>query len=503
MSQRQVSFQTAFIYTSLTIAIGAGFLLGAHLALPMGFNWNLPEHLPVWIQVHGHLQLVGWVGLFIVGVSLYFIPRFLKTPLPYPHLPLWILCLITTGLIVRSISEFVIAYSQPSIYSGIASITLPISALAEWTGIMLYLFLIARMHRVTDTPSQHFAMVKPFFLMMVSGFFVYESLQLAQVFFFDVTERLPWNQFSINFFIAFTLLALPIAFATRTFPLFLQLPPIRFPFQRLGIAYLLATLVMLLPEIPGLGVSENTAFVSAATVSQVVRAFLILWIVWELKLYHKMLLTTDAFLMRYFEPDYIDAWQKSVTFQRARRGYFDFGEFGRFELLIYSAFVWLSVYAVFEFTDGVSTLFSLDVSFGRDPGRHAFLLGFVTLLIMGMGLRMLPGFVQKNGVEYPKLAIWLAVLGNIAVFLRIVPIALHTTWLGSNETLLEMMLYGFGVSGLFALSALILFSVTIMTTLQRSGIKDEQMTSVLSASCECMHQHERGHRERQVEALMC
>ncbi|HEV2416175.1 MAG TPA: hypothetical protein VGX94_00050 [Terriglobia bacterium] len=74
-------------------ALAAFILAGlAFLALPGTFLgvWNLiviSEHRAAtgastaWIQAHGHAQLFGWVGSFILGISLYALPKFRGRPL--------------------------------------------------------------------------------------------------------------------------------------------------------------------------------------------------------------------------------------------------------------------------------------------------------------------------------------------------------------------------------------------------------------------------------------
>ncbi|HEX5482805.1 MAG TPA: hypothetical protein VFZ08_09295, partial [Terriglobia bacterium] len=74
-------------------ALAAFILAGlAFLALPGTFLgvWNLiiiSEHRAstaassAWIQAHGHAQLFGWVGSFILGISLYVLPKFRRRPL--------------------------------------------------------------------------------------------------------------------------------------------------------------------------------------------------------------------------------------------------------------------------------------------------------------------------------------------------------------------------------------------------------------------------------------
>ena len=74
-------------------ALAAFILAGlAFLALPGTFLgvWNLvviserraaTAASTAWIQAHGHAQLFGWVGSFILGISLYVLPKFRGRPL--------------------------------------------------------------------------------------------------------------------------------------------------------------------------------------------------------------------------------------------------------------------------------------------------------------------------------------------------------------------------------------------------------------------------------------
>ncbi len=74
--RRVARLLAAFIAAGLVFLVLPGTLLGV---------WNLigisgrekPGAVPeVWIQGHGHAQLFGWVGTFIIGISLYTLPKF-------------------------------------------------------------------------------------------------------------------------------------------------------------------------------------------------------------------------------------------------------------------------------------------------------------------------------------------------------------------------------------------------------------------------------------------
>ncbi|MBT5758052.1 MAG: hypothetical protein HOI55_00200, partial [Candidatus Marinimicrobia bacterium] len=45
------------------------------VAFSIGFGFDLGPGYHAYIQTHGSLQLIGWVGLFIMGVSIHFLSR--------------------------------------------------------------------------------------------------------------------------------------------------------------------------------------------------------------------------------------------------------------------------------------------------------------------------------------------------------------------------------------------------------------------------------------------
>ena len=82
---KQAEFQVGYVWTALAVAIFGGFALAGHLAFLIGFNRPLGDGFATYIQIHGHLQLVGWAGLFIIGISLHFIPRLSSVPIYNPN----------------------------------------------------------------------------------------------------------------------------------------------------------------------------------------------------------------------------------------------------------------------------------------------------------------------------------------------------------------------------------------------------------------------------------
>ena len=103
-------FHFGFVLASLFIALTVGFGYAAVLAILIGFQISMGAWWVAMLQAHGHAQLLGWIGLFIIGVSLYFLPRLAGTPPPpCPRLPAWILRFLVSGILLRAVSQPLLA----------------------------------------------------------------------------------------------------------------------------------------------------------------------------------------------------------------------------------------------------------------------------------------------------------------------------------------------------------------------------------------------------------
>lgn len=135
-------FHFGFVLASLSVALTVGFGYAAVLAVLIGFQLPMGSWWVAMLQAHGHAQLLGWIGLFIIGVSLYFLPRLAGTPLRHPRLLAWILSLLAAGIFLRAVSQpLLTAGLDDPIHTGLRW-TLGISALLETAGVFCYIFLL-------------------------------------------------------------------------------------------------------------------------------------------------------------------------------------------------------------------------------------------------------------------------------------------------------------------------------------------------------------------------
>ena len=61
------------------------------------------------VQAHGHAQLFGWAGLFVIGVGLFFLPRLRGTTLARIELAAWSLACLVVGISLRALCQPLIA----------------------------------------------------------------------------------------------------------------------------------------------------------------------------------------------------------------------------------------------------------------------------------------------------------------------------------------------------------------------------------------------------------
>src|SRR6516225_7732352 len=120
----------AWIVAGLFFMAIPGTLLGFSNLIAISTHHGLSSLSPAWIEGHGHAQMFGWIGSFILGIGFYSQPARGRQRLPLLCFLLWI-----TGVTLRW---------GANIYGWHWRILLPVSAAMELIAIIL--FLIASSH---------------------------------------------------------------------------------------------------------------------------------------------------------------------------------------------------------------------------------------------------------------------------------------------------------------------------------------------------------------------
>ncbi len=129
-----------FFKAGIAVVLTLGAAWGAYLLLRITFGGVGFQSADMVhdINAHGHAQIFGWVGLFVMGFAYQAFPRFKHTSLSHPRLALATLGLMLAGLGGRSVCEPLAAAAWPSLAApAVAASALEVVAIALFVGIIL------------------------------------------------------------------------------------------------------------------------------------------------------------------------------------------------------------------------------------------------------------------------------------------------------------------------------------------------------------------------------
>lgn len=439
-----------------------GFAIGAHLSFVIGFEFQLGDGFYAFIQTHGHAQLMGWTGLFIIGISLHFIPRLAGAPIAQPRRLNIILWLIAGGILIRSIGHSVLPYIIKSSAFVPLLWLVAFSGVMEMAGIIVYLMTILDTIKRGGDLSKRPALVsvQPFFAMMLAGWLLYAVINAALLIHMAAKRIVivdqAWNEFGVNIFINLILLPVAFAFSIRTFPLYLRLPAPHWRVRAAAIVYSILVFIQLVPLLPPIANMFPEISLRFSSIGGMLKGGFIFWFVWKLDV-----------LTRWRQPWTVNRIAEPQPDRRPTRpGLPDYGEFGSFERLLYSAYAWLWLAAIFEIISGASVIFGFSLMQSNDAPRHMIFLGFISLLILGMAVRMIPGFLGKKKIASAKLVGATFWLGNAAAACRVLPIILPEAVFEVMPAITQISQAAFALSGILGMTAVGCLAVNLWKTAQ-------------------------------------
>lgn len=461
------AFFIQFIYAALIIALTVGFGYAAILAVLLSFGLPLGDWWIPMIQAHGHAQLWGWTGLFIMGVSLHFVPRLVGTPLRFPHLAPWVYRLLFPAILIRSVGQPLLAVLPDGIIRSALRWGIGGSALAEIVSVGLYIVMLGATMRSSRSAEDQQAprSIQLYLITALCGWASSTLLMSGLAGIAAVTDEallnLTWAPFAENFYAGLVLLPMAMAFSIRTFPLYLRLPAPRWPVRWIGILYLCGFGLEIIPAALGLlNVFPGDAGleVTLTSIGQGLKGLAVLWFIWELDI-----------LLRRNPPWTVDRREPVRQPRRpTRAGLPDYGEFGRFERLLYGAYIWLTVGAGLDTVTGVATLCGWASPVNQDAIRHVYLVGFISLLILGMAPRMIPGFMHKRALAFPRLVDGMFWLANSAAVCRVLPLIIPVSIAEHVPSVEHVSMVVFGLSGALGWTAVLLLAWNLVATCSSS-----------------------------------
>lgn len=126
-------FFLAGIATVLTLGAAWGAWLLLQIALGGRFNAvGLHE-----INAHGHAQIFGWVGLFVMGFAYQAFPRFKHTELLHPRLAMATFVILLLGLVVRSVVHPLAATSEILWWTALAAAVMEVAAIGLFAWLIV------------------------------------------------------------------------------------------------------------------------------------------------------------------------------------------------------------------------------------------------------------------------------------------------------------------------------------------------------------------------------
>jgi NnrS protein len=344
-------FFKAAIFIVLTVGALWGAVNLAQIAIGKSF---LQLHLVQSIHAHAHAMIFGWVGLFVMGFAYQSFPRFKNTTLWRPYLANLSFYLMLAGIVTRMSAELLI-HSELGLALG------TFAAVVELISVVLFLTVLYKTARQSLEPHNRYEM----FLIASFVWFFLQAI-LSDVFFFakatavgqqQLIRRIALIDGPLRDVQLLGFAALIIAGVSQRFvPLVYGLKPPKKDRQRLIFALMNGALIL-----------NVISYVAVLTTGN---------LAWGIGL-------EIAYLM-------MPIWAVLLAIQ--------LGVFGkpsqpdRTFKFIRSAYVWLIIANAmmpFFLVSGIAMRQGFAHAY-MGAHRHAFTVGFISMMIMGVSARVAP-----------------------------------------------------------------------------------------------------------------
>ena len=401
-----------YIITGLVFMLLPGTFLGVWNLIKISSREAAESISPAWIQAHGHAQLFGWVGTFILGIGFYSIPKLRKLK-PFALWSAWLTwALWVTGVTVRWFSN---------IYPWHWRIALPLSATLELAAFLIFFQAVAS-HRPAGGSARP---LEPWIFVVIAatlGLLASLLLNLGASFQLAFNAGSPAfpHLFDQRYLIVSTwgfIVPMVWGFSARWLPVFMGLRPLRKSFLLVALGLNIAGVI--------LGFLEY--FVAAGILLLAGGA-------------------TAVAAIRFFEPVVKPA--KTVNVHRS------------FPVFIRIAYGWLLIAAALSIWAALA---------GEAPGiwgasRHALTVGFIAAMIFCVGQRILPSFCGMRVLWSPSLMLAMLVLLMTGCTLRVASEIL------AYQDYAKWAWNVLPISALIELTAVALLAVNLIVTFARPPV---------------------------------
>ena len=429
------------IAAALVIGVVGGFALAATLTVTRmlgvtGLWWAAAA------QAHGHLQLYGWAGLFVLGVALHFVPRLRGAPLAGAEWLPAILWAQVGSLALRAIGQTLLAGTGSGFWGAALLVSGALEMLALGGAAGLLVATLGRGPALAARKAMH--AVLPLIGLALAALATASLVNLINVARLagSATGLIPGGMDELNVTLGLLGFLVPVALAmsAQALPMYAGLSP--FPRRLLWpLAGVYGTGLILLCVSEG--ATGTLAPVAAAGLSGSGMLLLGTALLVFVGIFVRMMALRGRLPKKVAElapsPGAAAAtYHRHVAVQR--------GAYGPFVALVASAYLWALLGGAILMVDGVALLVAGHALLPVDALRHSLALGFIALLISGIAPRMLPGF-SGGAIASPRYVTATLWLGNSAAILRVGPLLAQPVPAGLGGVGQTLGAVAFGVSG--------------------------------------------------------
>lgn len=369
-----------FFKTAILITLTIGVTFGAAILSHIGFKRDFQTGFHSIIQVHGHAQLFGWVGLSIIGFAYYIVPRVKNVELRHSELTTTSFWLMIVGNILR-------IFSQPFSHETI-NVILPVSGLLECAAILTFAFIIFSTVFASNEKREVYDkfIVAGVIWFLICGFMnFFTDVYL----FFTNTHEIPraiYSPFVHVFLLGFVFMFI-FAVNIRTVYAFLDVRTVRV--SAVNITFWLLNITIPVYFVTNSLVYRFPSLLKISHLTIYLVALAVLLFVYGIRVFEKSTRELDDIVMD-------RSYAKTIR----------------------AAYVWLIIGVLILGAKTFFGLFTEQRYLFHGAANHALTVGFVTMMIVGYASKMIPTFKGIN-----MSSIWLSnlsfVLLNLGCFLRV------------------------------------------------------------------------------------
>lgn len=426
-----------FIKVAIIFALTTGCLYGAGVLFYFGMKGSLGGIPRALLEAHGHTQVYGWVGLFIMGISYFALPRFWNATLYNAFMAQMLLFPMVVGIVLVFLSRHLLLLGDylPFRAMGILGGTL------ETAAISLFIYILAKTY--SSNQNRKFEVYEAYFFAGYLWFLLQAVVFLCTLVYMAylglntiprVVEQ-PLLHLQVMGFACMVILGI----LTKTLPVFLG---IKEPNKRINLLVFFLLNASIFLRVVSLSLEELYPFFQTLLlVAGTLEGLAVLTFLLNLRLHR------------------IGELESGVPRKEFRK-------------FIKAALFWFFVaeatllsFNLNQFYTGTEVSYAL---FGAY--RHAIFVGFITMMIVGCASKMIPMSLGTELHSYSALFGTFLLL-NAGTVLRVIcqPLAV--------DYHMSFLFVPMGISGFLEYGGLLLFGYNAFKTIAKRQVLEEKELS--------------------------